>query len=694
MTSICVENDNTLPGSRVNLVHLLDRLEKLTVVSVSIVGLLGLLVAVSHALYLGFNLLYAYPAILFGLLLVGLVFGYRRFGKLFSGIWTSPVKTLLVIIGIGLVLRIVTMLNPNASEDEWKYVFTIAQNNPLDLGNFVRNFNNMEYGLAVETTPLPFILMKLGYLLSATLQGARLIPTILNVLLIPITYYLARELSSEKVARTTAFLYAINPASLFFLNAADTDIFLFFFGMAGLLLFVRGYKANSLKYVISSGLMFGLAFWSKATLTDLWLAVVVLLALALLSKRGKSRNLLYVGIVGLIAVATFLPWGAADPYSFNNSFIQAPYGVLQQLTNPANFDLGGSGNVLSQSTTTTAFTNSTLTNYATKATTSPNIQTTKTTPATMSVIASSSTTSTASSSSASSTTSSSSASSTSSSQSKTTTSAAVETTSQESSSLTNTTSATATQTQRNGSTWSDLLRILALPDILPLFQAGSGTYTSFFDVIAQIPFWFGSFTIIVGVLFLFYGLFTNNKRGMHLAMLLWVLAILIPLLSVQRDIRYFVDIATFPVLFVAAEAVDLRRKSLTRALEILIIAFAIIFLVLGIVVGYEYTSGISEASQFVNQNYPHPIALVNYGGFDSLLSPGGKVIPVPLNATVLNSTLSSTNYDVVLIWYQARTTGASDQLVSVLNSYYAHHVVFGLSNFSYVTVYYGYTGTK
>ena len=594
----------------------MDLREKLAVILVSVVGLLGLIITLSHAIYLGFNLWYAYPFMLVGLALAGLFYGLPRFAVVYRK-WASPRRVLLAIICVGAVLRVIMMLNPDALPDEWTTFFIVKQVNPFDVANFVHNFNTVTSPFSYETTPLPFMLLKLGYLISPTLQGTRLFPVILNTLLIPVAYYLARELSSVKVAQIVAFLFAINPASIYFLDAADTDIFLFFFGMAGLLFFIRGYNQGSVKQIILSGLMFGLAFWSKAALPEIWLGMAAVFTFTVLARGGNPRKLLYLGAVVLIALVLIAPWSAADPQSFNSMVVATPLNVVNQLSDFTGLNFGGSGTVVPPSVGSTSTIQST--------------------------------------------------------------------------SAIQSTSTSLTSTQQSG-LLSNLLKAVELQNIIPFLQYGTGEFTSYIDIIAQVPVWYNPVAIVLGILFLLYGLFAKQKRGLHLAILIWVVGVLIALLAVQRDIRYFVDVATFPVIFAAAEATQLRRRSLARAFEILVVSFAIIFLAIGIVVGFELYGGVAEASQFVNQNYPHSSALVNYGSFNSLLAPGSKVDLISSNLTTLGANLSSTRYDVVLLWYQARTTANIDQYSGVLSQYYAHHANFGLSNYSYVTVYYDYVG--
>ncbi len=170
---------------------------------------------------------------------------------------------------------------------------------------------------------------------------------------------------------------------------------------------------------------------------------------------------------------------------------------------------------------------------------------------------------------------------------------------------------------------------------------------------------------------------------------------LLAFLAVQRDIRYFVDIAAFPVIFAAAKAVAFYKSTLSRLLEILLVLFAVVFLTMGSVVGYEINSGVAEASNFVlEQNIPHNQVLVNYGinyvAFASLL-PGSTIVPVPNNATQLSAVLETGKYNLFIVVNQARTTSYPETFYSILASHYQHHVRFGLSDFSYSTVFYNST---
>jgi hypothetical protein len=187
---------------------------------------------------------------------------------------------------------------------------------------------------------------------------------------------------------------------------------------------------------------------------------------------------------------------------------------------------------------------------------------------------------------------------------------------------------------------------------------------------------------------LFYALQKNQKRWLHVVLMIWILAMLTALLSVQRDVRYFIDVATFPVLFLAAEVVDIDRKRLGRALEVVLVLFLIIFMTLGVVIGFQIDSGISEASQFTNQHFQNPTVGVNNNGYLAFLSVNDTVIAIPFTAAGLNASLATTHYDVILLWQQSRTYSYSTQYIEVLDSHFSHHVQFGLSSFSYVTVYY------
>jgi 4-amino-4-deoxy-L-arabinose transferase-like glycosyltransferase len=589
--------------------------ELLVLAAVFVGGLLATTVAVSHAIYLGFDFDYFYPAAVAGALIVILAYGVGRIRGSVSGLGDS--KQLLLIVLLGGILRMVMLSNSNASAgDEAYFALVTIRNNPFNIVPFTQNFRQIADVFGGVTTPLTFFLDRIGVSLQPTLQGARIVPFLLNVTLIPVVYYLAKEFASEEVSRTTALLYAINPASLFFLGSAETDIFLFFFAMTGLLFFVRGYRKGSAKDIALSILLFGGAFWSKASLAELWICVPVLFGIVFLGKKGRLKKLAVLAIVVTISVGLFLPWSAVSPASFYTEFISTPRAVATPFFTLAGFQLGGSGTVVTTRTSVSTLTSTIVT-------------VTGETTVTHTIIAT-----------------------------------------------------TVAQTNSNP---------FAVPSLIPLFNSGNGEFTSVLDVYTQIPLWFGPVSLLVGLCFLLYALAKKQDRGLHVAMLLWILLILVAMLTPSRDVRYFVDFATFPVLFLAAEVVDIGRKQLARGLEVLIVLFAVVFLVIGVVVGYQITGGIAESSQFVNQSFHNPSVGVNNNGFMVFLSPNDNVSGIPFDAASLNTTLNTHHYDVVLIWQQSRTYFIPADYQAVLQTHYRDNITFGPSSFSYVTVYYNYT---
>ena len=359
---------------------LLESRDALAISAASAIGFLSIAAAAAHSVYLGFNLEYFYPAALIGASAVFLAYSVGPLRSHFNKKWVPSTRGFLLLMGIGGFLRLVMLLNPNAPGDESYLVYLTAQNNPFNIVHFTENFNQIAGPFGGVTTPLIFILTKVGYSVLPTLQGARLVPFVLNVVLIPVTYHLAKEFASEKVAWTAALLYALSPGALYFLGAAETDIYLFFFGMTGLLFFLRGYRRWSAKELALSVVMFGAAYWSKATLADVWLAVAVVFGFLLLGKKDRAKKIVVVVLVVITSIALFLPWSVANPQSFNSEFVATPHEVIQELLSPGGFNLGGSGTVItaqssatSTSTTPSASTTSTTSSSTTSSSTTPQL---------------------------------------------------------------------------------------------------------------------------------------------------------------------------------------------------------------------------------------------------------------------------------------------------------------------------------
>ena len=534
---------------------------------------------------LGFSLVAGLPFLLMSVGVVALSYSIPRTRSLND--WSSPSKVLVLMTALGASLRIAMLFNSSAQLDEWTNFVVVAHTNMLDVVSFVKNFNQISGIPWTETTPLPYLMMKFGYLISPTLQGIRIIPTIMNVGLVPTSYYLSLEFASERTARITTLLFAINPGAIFFFDTADTDVFLAFFAILGLLFLVRGFKRGSKSSIALSGLLFSLAFWSKTSLPYVWLGIGLIFGLFVIKASPRYKKILGASLVVIIAFGGFLPWAAADPQSFNESIISVPVSIVQQFFNPTGINLGGPTLGTTTQGTTTQIT---------------------------------------------------------------------------------TTRGTTTQAAEG----------------VPL-----GWYTPFVNVVEQIPLWFGPVALLLGILFLGYAILRNIGRRTHVWMLLWALAILVPLLTLNRDIRYFMDVATFPVIFLCAEAVTSDWTRFSRQLEVLAVLMGAVFLIVGCTVGYQLNSGIAESAQFVNQNLPNTSVMVTPVFPWGILTSSDNVSVLPTNISSFNSTLIMYGPNVFVDWNQARTFTLSQQQIGILESLYSNHVKFGASNFSYAMVFYG-----
>ena len=634
------------------------------VVLLCLIGLVSVATAVAHALYLGFDLSYFIPlASVSSLAVMGVWASWNKFSAALNPLRT---KQLLLLTLLGAVTRGVMLFNPNASGDESYIAYLSSRMNPFDLAHFTQNFQQITGPFATVTTPLPFVLTRIGWLVWPSIQGARLIPIGLDVLLTPVAYFLAREFTDERVSKMVALLVALNPASVYFLGAAETDIYLFFFCMVGLLLFVRGYTGGSIKVLVMSVALFGLAYWSKPALADVWMVAVVIVAVLKVGDGQRLKKVATVGIVVVASIGVFLPWSVANPTSFHQEFVGIPVSVVQTLLNPGSILFGGSGTPI---TITSIHTVTSSTSSTTEVSSRMSTSTSTTSTQTSMTSSTTKTSLTA--------------------HSSTITSTAVSTLYSSTVTTIGISSTTpGSNTGGLGSFFSSLLGGLTLTWILPTMNNGSGLYTSVIDVYANVVLWFGPLTILIGMLLAAYYLLKGPKRGFHFALVVWIVLIAIALLSLNRDVRYFVDVASFPVILLAAEVVDLGNLRMSRYLTLMLIVFAVVFMVLGMTVGYQLTNGIAQASEFTNANFSSATVGLNDNGFRFFLNPNDTVTDLPVGANQLNSTLSSTHYDAVLIWSQTRTFTISGSYEAVLDSHFAHKAEFGTSGFSFVTVYY------
>jgi len=155
--------------------------------------------------------------------------------------------------------------------------------------------------------PLYPAFLALVYFFAGTGPGrffaARLAQAVLNALLIPLTYFLARRLFPEnpKAARWAAWAVAFYPILILFPLALATENLFFVLFLAFILTLVLAAQTRQMRYFVLSGVLIGLTALTRSVILPAG-ALAVLWAWFLLRERVKALALL-AALVIVIA-----PW--------------------------------------------------------------------------------------------------------------------------------------------------------------------------------------------------------------------------------------------------------------------------------------------------------------------------------------------------------------------------------------------------
>jgi dolichyl-phosphate-mannose-protein mannosyltransferase len=159
------------------------------------------------------------------------------------------------------------------------------------------------------------------HLFGAGWLGVKASSIAMGLLCVPMAGMLTRRLTGRRDAALLAsFLWAVEPLAILYSRQAINDIYLAFFPLAGLLAAARWVDSERPRWLIASGVFFGLGLaskWSAAVPLALALAALLLL---IWRKGGWGKaekgfaGAFTVAALGLIPLvvygATFLPWFA------------------------------------------------------------------------------------------------------------------------------------------------------------------------------------------------------------------------------------------------------------------------------------------------------------------------------------------------------------------------------------------------
>jgi hypothetical protein len=236
-----------------------------------------------------------------------------------------------VVLLLSAILRLTVAFSASYYPDEYS-MWSIFKTNPwMNIVRFLQNYAQIAGPQRVHP-PVGMLLMSLGYLMTHSLEGARLVSVIAGLLSLPTTYWLVSNLSDQRIALYSTLMLSLLPQTVILLSLALTDAYVFLFGLLSLASFVFALKNQRSNYLAASGVFLGLAFWSKAVIPLLWAFAILLSALfsGLEPKREGLTHALFCFVIG---GAMYGLWYIVSPVSYGASLSALERVLLLQRLN-------------------------------------------------------------------------------------------------------------------------------------------------------------------------------------------------------------------------------------------------------------------------------------------------------------------------------------------------------------------------
>jgi hypothetical protein len=221
------------------------------------------------------------------------------------------------VLLLSAILRLAVAFSASYYPDEYS-IWSILKTNPwMNIAQFLQNYAQIAGPQRVHP-PAGVLLMSLGYSMTHTLEGARLVSVIIGLLSLPATYWLLLSLSDRWTALYSTLMLSLLPQTVIFLSLALTDAYVFLFGLLSLAAFVSALKNRRRSYLVASGVFLGLAFWTKAVLPLLW-AFAVLLSALFSGFEPRREGLTHALSCFVIGGAMYGLWYLVSPISYSAS---------------------------------------------------------------------------------------------------------------------------------------------------------------------------------------------------------------------------------------------------------------------------------------------------------------------------------------------------------------------------------------
>jgi len=198
---------------------------------------------------------------------------------------------LAIIFLIGFILRLIAALNVGVYGDDMHFVTHAI--------NFISAGRLETYD---QSSGLWFAFTDIMYhIFGATQLASRMAALVFGSLSILAIYLLSKEFFSERVALISAFLLAFSPFHIRY-TTAEMDIMAMFFVIFGMYSFVKGVKSDKMRMFAVSGVLFGLAIYTKVYPLLFIPSMILFFAFKNYKKDKKIIRKGYLGKIGLFTI--------------------------------------------------------------------------------------------------------------------------------------------------------------------------------------------------------------------------------------------------------------------------------------------------------------------------------------------------------------------------------------------------------
>ena len=210
-------------------------------------------------------------------------------------------KTLLLILSVSFILRT-------------GYIFIFPQEQVL-LGDQI-GYDTIAYNLTTGNgfsikphipTPIrppiyPFFLSFIYLIFGHNYTIVRVFQAILSALTCVVSYYIAKEIFNEKIAKISAWLLALYPVLIIYTGLLLSETLFTFLLVVSIFLFIQWLRETKIAYFVGCGIFLGLATLTRPV--TILIPFIILLLILIIRKKNYLQWFAFL----IVFMLTILPW--------------------------------------------------------------------------------------------------------------------------------------------------------------------------------------------------------------------------------------------------------------------------------------------------------------------------------------------------------------------------------------------------